>query len=166
MFFKKFIVAIFISISSLILFICIIRLGNNKKGLLGISDLASYVETVDFSKPLKNFSNSIDTLTTSWSGFFKSIGLINNNDSNYGGSSGRGNPNSNPFNDFFKSLSQAFGAIGNSLKNFYFAFLTTITFPIQLLVDVVILIGNGFSEFYKFINWCITFEGYPAVNLS
>lgn len=69
MFFKKFIIAIFIATSSLFLFVMIIRLGNNKKGLLGVSDLISYVETRDLSKPLKNFSNSIETLTTSWKDF-------------------------------------------------------------------------------------------------
>ena len=165
MFFKKFIIAIFLSISSLILFVCIIRLGNNKKSLLGISDIVKYVEKVDLSKPLKNFSNSIDTLTTSWKEFFNSIDVIINGSEK--GSGGRGNnESSNPFIHFFQQVGKKLGDIGNGLKGLYFAILTTATFPVQLLVDLLILIGNGFNEFYQFVNWCITFEGYPPVSLS
>lgn len=164
MFFKKFIIAIFIATSSLFLFVMIIRLGNNKKGLLGVSDLISYVETRDLSKPLKNFSNSIETLTTSWKDFFDSFNNYTDNSFN---SSGRDNGKTpNKFQEFFNSLGKAFSNVGNNLKTFYFALLTTITFPVQLLVDIAILIGNGFKEFYLFINWITTFEGYPQVTFS
>lgn len=161
MFFKKFIIAIVIATSSLFLFVMIIRLGNNKKGLLGISDLISYVETRDFAQPLENFSNSIDTLTTSWKQFFDSGAKIINGSSNNSG--GRGNGKSNAWNNFWNSVGNWLGSVGNAAKDFYISILTTITFPIQLLVNVLILIGNGFKEFYLFIQWITTFEGYPPV---
>ena len=61
MFFKKILIGFFVFFSAIMLFIFIIRLGNNKSGFLGLSDLLDYLGSgrVDFYKPLRVFNDDV-----------------------------------------------------------------------------------------------------------
>lgn len=59
MWFKKFFIALFGFFAIFILFIFIIRIANNKTGFMGLSDLFTYFESVDFQKPIDNLVKDV-----------------------------------------------------------------------------------------------------------
>lgn len=159
MFFKRIIISILSIMFVLFLFIFLVRLGNNKTGFLGMEDLFSYFENVDMSKPLNNFKNSFDRLINSWRQVFNDLGVSFSTSGSSGG--GRGYSYS-----FWESIGRWFASFGNGLKDFFTALYTLIFFPVEFLLDLLIFIFEFFKIFFDFINWCITFEGYPPISYT
>ena len=135
MFFKKVLIAFFIFFSTLMLFIIIIRLGNNKISFLGLSDLFSYFENgnVDFYKPISYFSNDIGGIIRDFQYFLSDI-VVNN-----------------PWD----AITVAVKMLGNIFKLLYI--------PVIAVFDLIKMLVGYISIFANFINWVISFEGYPAI---
>lgn len=159
MFFKRVIVSMLCIMFVLFLFIFLVRLGNYKIGFLGMEDLFTYFEYVDFSKPLDNFKDSFDNLVNSWRTVFDDIGISFSVSGSSGG--GRGYSYS-----FWESVGRWFSQFGSGLVDLIKALYTTMFFPIQFLLNVLIFVFEYFKIFFDFINWIISFDGYPPISYT
>jgi len=133
MFFKKVLISFFIFFSVLMLFIMIIRLGNNKSSFLGLSDLLNYFDSgkVDFYKPLNYFNNDIGGIIRDFQRYLTEIQI------------------NNPLD--------ALVAIGEGFMQLF----KLISIPVVAVFDFLKMLFGYITIFSDFINWVISFEGYP-----
>lgn len=135
MFFKKVLISFFIFFSVLMLFIMIIRLGNNQSSFLGLSDLLNYFDIgkIDFYKPLNYFNNDIGGIIRDFQRYLVEIQI------------------NNPLD--------ALVAIGEGFVQLF----KLISIPVVAIFDFLKMIVGYITIFADFINWIISFEGYPAI---
>lgn len=135
MFFKKILISFFIFFSVLMLFIFIIRLANNKSSFLGLSDLLNYFESgkIDMYQPLQYFNNDLGGIIRDFQRFLSEI-VINN-----------------PL-DFIT-------AVGEMIYQIF----KLLSIPVVAAFDVIKMVVGYITIFSNFIQWIISFEGYPAI---
>lgn len=141
MFFKRVLIAFFLSFATLFLFIFIIRLANGKNGFLGFSDLLAFFEETDSTGSLK-----ID--------FYKPIQkLIDDVKSTI-----------NNFNNIYSKMITKFGWWSTILLPVTATLLIVeiISVPCIIIWDLTLMVITYISYFVSFINYIISFEGWVS----
>jgi len=135
MFFKKILISFFILFSVLMLFIMIIRLGNNQSSFLGLSDLINYFESgkIDMYKPLQVFNSDVGGIVRDFQRYITDIAF------------------NNPL-DVLVAIGEAFVQL-----------FKLISIPVIAVFDIIKMLVGYITIFSDFINWIISFEGYPAI---
>jgi len=134
MFFKRVIISLFIFFSVLMLFIMIIRLGNNKDGFFGFSDLINYLDSgkVNFYKPLRVFNDDIGGIIRDFAKYINGIDV------------------NNPLDAIVlvvKGIAQLFKLL---------------SIPVVAIFDFIKMIVEYIEIFTNFINYIISFDGYVS----
>lgn len=172
MFFKKFIITIFASISFILLFVFMIRISTGKmkvervedesthrvsytfKGFLGVNDLSNYVSSVNFNKPLKDLYSDINDVKNKWD-----VALGNKKGVPITWSGGL-----TDLNDMYKNnqdSKDSFTTILDTLD----AIFTTLTFPFKLVYDVLVMIIEYFKIFFNFLSWLSISDGFTSTTI-
>ena len=138
MFFKKVLISFFIFFSVLMLFIMIVRLGNNKTSFLGLSDLLDYFNSgkVDMYKPLSSFNNDVGGIIRDFQRYMTEISIKNPLD--------------------------AIVFLGEGFIQLF----KIISIPVVAVFDFLKMLFGYITIFADFINWVISFEGYPSTIYS
>lgn len=138
MFFKRVLISLFVFFSVFMLFIMLIRLGNNKNGFFGFSDLIDYFNSgkVNFYQPLQYFNNDIGGIIRDFGSYLNGV-VVNN-----------------PLDALIvvaKGIAQLFKLL---------------SIPVVAVFDFIKMIVGYLNIFADFVNYIISFDGYPGINYN